>query len=144
MLSRRWPKPKGIKHVTAQVGSVYPSSWNVTLYLQFKRPFSFFTQSATFPIKVFWSRFNPNTTIKWSMKVQKSVGSKISKEEHGPWHLQHTTSHKLIWNFLLRPFDGNHLTWESPPHYIPSFQRRCFSFPININIGWLCKSVTHF
>ena len=58
MLSRWWPKPKWIKHF--QVGSTHPSGWNVTLYLQFKRSFFFFTQSASFPSWVFCSWFDPN------------------------------------------------------------------------------------
>ena len=57
MLSRREPKPKWIKHVPTRIGSAHPSGWNVTLYLQFKRSFSFFTfffiQSAIFPSKIF-------------------------------------------------------------------------------------------
>ena len=131
MLFRWWPKPKWIKHIAAQVGSEHPSSWNVTLYLQFKSSFSFFfsPQSATFPIKVFWNQFDPNATIKWSTKVQKSVSSKALREEHQLWRLQHSISHKLIWNFLLWPFDGSHMTRESPPHLYSTFSTPMFLLP---------------
>ena len=68
--NRWWLKPKWIKHVTAQVDSAYLSGWNVTLYLQFKR-FFFSPNQQPSPSKLFWSRIDPNATIKWSMKVQK-------------------------------------------------------------------------
>ena len=85
MLSRRWPKPKWIKYVTVQVGSVHPSGWNVTLYLQFKRSFSFFSPNQQpSPSKLFGANSTQNVTIKWSTKVQKSVGSETSQEKHWP------------------------------------------------------------
>ena len=125
-----------------QVGSTYPSGWNVTLYLQFKSSF-FFTQSATFPSKSFWNRFNLNATIKWSMKVQKVCQLQDLEREHWPWHLQHSTSQKIVLTFLVRPLMEPSWPENHYPTYIPLFQHQCFSFPLNINFGWLCKSVTH-
>ena len=73
MWSRRWPKTKWINHVAGCcAGRLHISIWLKCNYIyNLKDPFLFFTQSATFPSKVFWSWFDPNTTIKWSMKFQK-------------------------------------------------------------------------
>ena len=106
MLSGQWPKPKWIKNVAAQVGSTHPSSWKVTLYLQFKRSFSFFTQSATFPSKVFWTRFN-----------RKRVGFETSREKIITRRIRTRTKNQTHYYSNSHPntiTDGSELT-DTPP-----------------------------
>ena len=55
------------------------------LIFTIKKILFFFNQSGTFPSKVFWSRFDPNATIKRSHKVKrKAVGSETSREKIVP------------------------------------------------------------
>ena len=52
----------------------------------------FFTQSATYPSKVLGRRFDPNTTMKWSTKVQKSTRLRdFEREGH---HASHSDKNK--------------------------------------------------
>ena len=75
-------------------------------------------------------------------KVQKSVGSETSRE-HRPRCLQHSTSYNSseisYYSLLMEAARPENHT----PIYIPPFQHRCFSFLIDINLGWLHKSMTH-
>ena len=72
-------------------------------------------------------------------------GSKSeTSREHRPRRLQNSTSHKLVWNYLLRPFHRSCMTRESPSSSTFHLsQRRRFSFPIDINFDWSHKFVTH-
>ena len=114
-----------------QVGSTQPFGWNVTFYLQFKRSlfylFFFSTQSAIFLIKDFWSWFEPNVIIKWSMKVQKSVGSETLREKHWLHNVYSIQHHTFLSDLRI-----------ITPTYIQPFQ--CWHY---INFGWLHKSVIH-
>ena len=60
----------------------------------------------------------------------------------GPRRLQYSTPYKLVWNFFLRPLMEAAWPENHHPTYIPLFQRRRFSFSIDINFGWLRKSIT--
>ena len=89
MLSRRWPRPKWIKHVAAQVGSAHPSG--VTLNLQLKRSFPF-NQSGTFSFKVLEPirlKRGHKTTNKSSKKV-----SRLRNFERGSSHVAFLTRTK--------------------------------------------------
>ena len=144
MLSRRWPKPKWIKHVAAQVGSAHLFLWNIDLYLQIKRSFSFFFHPISDILqRFFFSWFDPNVTIRWSTKIQKVNWFRYFEKNHRSQSLQHSTSRKFVLTFLLRPL--MEAAWPENHHliYIPPFQRWRFSFPIDINFGWPRKSVTH-
>ena len=144
MLSRRLPK--WIKQVTAQVGSAHPSGWNVTLYLQFKRSFSFFflfTQSAKFPSKVFWELIRlkrVNKMVNESSKRQSALTPRERTSTATP------ATFNITWiclNLLLRPL--MEAAWPENHHsiYMPLSQRRRFFFSVDINYGWPRKSVTN-
>ena len=79
MLSRRWPRPKWIKYVTAQIGFAHPSGWNVTLYLQLKRSL-FFTLWAIFPFKVFFGPIRPKRDYKMVNESSKRQSAPIPRE----------------------------------------------------------------
>ena len=85
MLSRRWLKPKWIKHVIAQVGSAHPSHWNVTLYLQFKRSFFSFSfyPFSKFLLQSFWELIQHKHNYK--IVNESSKGSRL-------WELERRTS----------------------------------------------------
>ena len=144
MLSWWWPKPKLIKHVAAHVGSAHQSGWNVTLYLLFKRYFSFFYSISKFPHQSFCSPFDPNAIIKWSTKVQKVSRLRDLKRRTStatPAAFNITQTHlKFLTTALLTEaaWPENH-----QPTYITLLQRQCFSFPVSINFGWSRKSVIH-
>ena len=121
MMSRRWSRPKWIKHVTAQVGSPHSSGWNVTLYLQLKR-FSFFNQSVTFPSKVFWCRFDPNATIKW-LKFKK--GNRLQDVERQDRHEPHSDKNKELDVLPIKlAFQHNHrrfIAYRPMSHTVPQY-----------------------
>ena len=74
------------------------------------------------------------------MKVQKSVGSETSREEHWPRCLQHSTSHNSSETSYYNPLMEAGWPENHHPTYIPPFQCQHFSFPIDINFS---KSVIH-
>ena len=118
--------------VAALPGSAHPSGWNVTLYLQFKRFFSFFHPISNLPHQSFWGRFNPKRDYKMVYESSKGSSAPRPQEKNidrDACSIQHHTN----------PSDPRITT----PTYIQSFQRRCFSFPIDINFGWPHTSVTH-
>ena len=145
MLSRWWPRPKWIKHVAAQVGSAHPSSWNVTLYLKFKRSFSFlFHPFSNFPLQSFLESIRPkhdSIMINESSKSQSTPRPREKNIDRDACSIQHHTNSSEISYYgplMEAAWPENH-----HPIYIPLFQRRRFSFPIDINFGWPRKSVTH-
>ena len=57
--------------------------------------------------------------------------------------MQHSTSHNTCLYLLTAAFERNHMTQESPPHLHSISSTPTFCFPVDINFGWLHKSVTH-
>ena len=145
MLSGRWSKPNWLKHVAAQVGYAHLSGLNVTLYSQFKRSFSFsyFHPISNFPLQSFFEPIRPKRDYK--IVYESSKGSRLRdlEREHRPRQLQHSTSHKFVLTFLLRPLMEPAWPENHHPIYHSLFQRRRFSFPVDTNFGWPRKSVIH-
>ena len=143
MLSWWWLKPKWIKHVAEQVGFRFPSSWNVTLYLQFKRSFSFFFYPiSNLPHQSFLEPIQPKMTMKWSKCSKVSWfwdPERTLTSMPAAFNIAQTRLKFLTMALWWKPHDLRITT----PTYIQPFQCWHFSFPININFGWPCKSVIH-
>ena len=58
-------------------------------------------------------------------------------------HLQYSTSHNTHLNLPIAAFDGSHVTQELSPHLYSTSSMLAFSFPVNINFGWLLFTPTN-
>ena len=86
VLPERWLIRKWIKHVTAQVGFVHPSDWNMKRNLQLER--SFFQPIKNFLRKVFLADSILFIAIKLSKNVHKcqSTPETSSQKNCHAWH----------------------------------------------------------
>ena len=104
-MSRRWPRPKGIKHVAA-----HPSGWNVTLNLQLKKVL-FSTNQYHSPPKFFGHKRDYKTVNKSS---KESVGSETSREKIVTRRIRSRTKNsdalpiKLAFQLYTRPTHVTH------------------------------------